>query len=129
MNTKLHTVSDSRGRPISFLVTAGQVSDHIGARALLRSVPNVDGLLAGRGHDAGWFREALQDKGIRPCIPGRKSRAKPLGFDKRRYKRRTRIVIVFGRLKDWRQAATRYDRCPKIFLSAIALAATVINWL
>ncbi|MCI5108956.1 MAG: IS5/IS1182 family transposase, partial [Marivita sp.] len=25
--------------------------------------------------------------------------------------------------------ATRYDRCPKVFLSAIALAAIVIYWL
>jgi len=31
--------------------------------------------------------------------------------------------------KDWRRVATRYDRCPKVFLSAIALAATVIYWL
>ncbi|MES0863408.1 IS5/IS1182 family transposase, partial [Ruegeria sp. SCPT10] len=27
--------------------------------------------------------------------------------------------------KDWRHIATRYDRCPKVFLSAIALAALV----
>jgi hypothetical protein len=40
-----------------------------------------------------------------------------------------RIEIMFGRLKDWRRVATRYDRCPKVFLSAIALAATVIHWL
>ncbi|MEG4641524.1 MAG: transposase, partial [Sedimentitalea sp.] len=40
-----------------------------------------------------------------------------------------RIEIMFGRLKDWRRVATRYDRCPKVFLSAIALAATVIYWL
>ncbi|WP_417267411.1 MULTISPECIES: transposase [Celeribacter] len=45
------------------------------------------------------------------------------------YKRRNRIEIMFGRLKDWRRVATRYDRCPKVFLSAIALAATVIYWL
>ncbi|MDW4551619.1 IS5/IS1182 family transposase, partial [Defluviimonas sp. D31] len=25
--------------------------------------------------------------------------------------------------------ATRYDRCPKVFLSAVALAATVMFWL
>ncbi|MBK6023430.1 hypothetical protein ABIB58_002124, partial [Brevundimonas sp. UYEF29] len=25
--------------------------------------------------------------------------------------------------------ATRYDRCPTVFLSAIALAATVLFWL
>ncbi|MHA7868798.1 MAG: IS5/IS1182 family transposase, partial [Salipiger thiooxidans] len=37
--------------------------------------------------------------------------------------------IMFGRLKDWRRVATRYDRCPKTFFSAIALAATVICWL
>ncbi len=29
-------------------------------------------------------------------------------------------------LKDWRRVATRYDRCPKVFLSAIALVATVM---
>ncbi|WP_235952828.1 transposase, partial [Alterinioella nitratireducens] len=53
----------------------------------------------------------------------------PVKYDKRRYKRRNRIEIMFGRLKDWRRVATRYDRCPKVFLSAIALAALVIYWL
>lgn len=28
-----------------------------------------------------------------------------------------------------RRVATRYDRCPKAFFSAVALAATVIFWL
>ena len=34
---------------------------------------------------------------------------------------------MFGRLKDWWRVATQYNRCPKIFLSAIALAVTVYN--
>ena len=71
----------------------------------------------------------LQEKGIKPCIPGRKSRNEPIKYDKRRYPRRNRIEIMFGRLKDWRRVATRYDRCPTVFFSAIALAATVIFWL
>ncbi len=33
MNTKLHAFCDSRGRPLNLFVTAGQVSDDIGARA------------------------------------------------------------------------------------------------
>lgn len=33
---------------------------------------------------------------------------------------------MFGRLKDWRRVATRYGRCTKVFLSAVALAATVM---
>ena len=72
------------------------------------------------------IRDALKDKGIRPCIPGRKSRARPIRHDKRRYKRRNRIEIMFRRLKDWRRLATRHDGCPKVFLSAKALAATVM---
>ncbi|CUH46413.1 Transposase [Ruegeria atlantica] len=129
MNTKLHAICDSKRRPLNLFVTAGQVSDYIGARALLSSIPNADWLLGDRGYDADWFRDALKDKGIRACIPGRKQRKTPVKYDKRRYKRRNRIEIMFGRLKDWRRVATRYDRCLKVFLSAIALAALVIYWL
>jgi transposase len=78
MNTKLHAVTDAVGRPIRLFMTAGQVSDYTGAAALLSSLPSADWLLADRGYDADWFRDALKDKGIRPCIPGRKSRAKPV---------------------------------------------------
>ena len=125
MNTKLHAITDTNGRPIRFFVSAGQISDYTGAAALLGDMPKAQWLLGDRGYDADWFREALQDKGIRPCIPGRKARKKPIKYDKRR----NRIEIMFGRLKDWRRVATRYDRCPEVFLSAIALAATVMFWL
>jgi len=67
--------------------------------------------------------------GIRPCIPGRRSRGKAVRYDKRHYRHRNRIEIMFGRLKDWRRVATRYDRCAKTFLFAVALAATVMFWL
>ncbi|SNT36659.1 transposase, IS4 family [Tropicimonas sediminicola] len=126
MNTKLHAICDSQRRPLDLFVTAGRVSDYIGARALLSSLPNVEWLLGDRGYDADWYREASKDKGIRPGIPSRKQGKTPVNYDKRRYKRRNRIEFMFGRLKDWRRVATRYDRCPKVFLSAIALAATVI---
>ena len=77
-------------------------------------------------YEADWFRDALQAKGIQPCIPGRRSRLEPVEYDKRSDKRRRRIEIMFGRLKDWRRVAPRYDRCPTVFFSAIALADTVI---
>ena len=101
----------------------------VGARVLLGNLPNVGWLLGDRGYDADWFREALKDKGIRACIPGRKSRGKTARYDRRRDKRRNRIEIMFGRLKDWRRVATRYDRCPETFFSAFILAATVLFWL
>ena len=129
MNTKLHAVADAHGRPIRLFMTAGQVSDYTGAAAMSGSLPKADWLLADKGYDADWLRNDLKDKGIRACIPGRKSRNTPVRYDKRRYKSRNRIEIMFGRLKDWRRVATRYDRCPIVFLSAVALAATVIFWL
>ena len=85
MNTKRHAVTDANGRPISLFMTAGQVSDNIGAAAVLDSMPKVQWLLGDRGYDADWFRKALQAKGITPCIPGRKSRTEPVRYDKRRY--------------------------------------------
>ena len=129
MNTKLHAICDSQGRPLDLFVTAGQVSDYMGAAALLGSLPNAKWLLGDRGYDADWFRDALKGRGITACIPGRRQRKVPVKYDKRRYKRRNRIEIMFGRLKDWRRVATRYDRCPRVFLSAITLAALVIYWL
>ena len=126
MNTKLHAITDTSGRPIHLFITAGQVSDYTGAAALMNGLSEAEWLLADRGYDADWFREALVDKGTRPCIPGRKSRKKTVKYDKRRYKRRNRIERIFGKLKDWRCIATRYDRSSTVFLSAIALAANVI---
>jgi IS5 family transposase len=70
MNTKLHAVADANGRPLSFFLTAGPVSDYTGAAALSDDLPKAQWLLGDRGYDADWFRDALQAKGIKPCILG-----------------------------------------------------------
>jgi len=67
MNTKLHAICDSQSRPLELFITAGRVSDYIGARVLPGSPSEVDWLLGDRGYDANWFREVLQDKGIKPA--------------------------------------------------------------
>ena len=45
------------------------------------------------------------------------------------YRQRHKIEIMFGRIKDWRRIAMRYDRCAPTFFSTICLAATVIFYL
>ena len=129
MNSKLHAVTDALGRPLRMVLTAGQRSDYIGARALLDALPPARHLLADRGYDADWYREALESKGIAPCIPSRKCRKLAIPHDETRYRQRHKIENSFSKLKDWRRVATRYDRCPTVFLSACALAAVVIFWL
>ena len=100
MNTKLHAIADANGRPLSFFMTAGQVSDYTGAAALLDDMLGAQWLLGDRGYDANWFRDPLKAKGIQTCIPGRKSRNEPVRYDKRRYRRRSRIEVMFGGPKD-----------------------------
>ena len=95
MNTKLHAVADAEGRPLSFFMTAGQVSDYTGAAALLDDLPPAQWMLGDHGYDADWYRDALQAKGITPCIPRQKSSIKPVKYDKRRYRSRSRIDHVW----------------------------------
>jgi transposase len=103
MNSKLHAVTDAAGRPLRMFLTAGQRSDYIGARALLDGLPPANHMLADRGYDADWYREALEDKGITPCIPSRKNRKVPIPYDEARYRKRHKIENSFARLKDWRR--------------------------
>jgi transposase len=112
-----------------FFLTAGQTSDYKGARHLLGRLPGAKELLADRGYDADWFRNALKEKGISPCIPPRAKRNNPADYDKELYRQRYRIENMFGRIKDWRRIATRYDVCAHTFFSAILIAATCCFWI
>ncbi|HCQ63720.1 MAG TPA: IS5 family transposase [Rhodobacteraceae bacterium] len=127
--SKLHAVTDAARRPIRMFLTGGQRSDYIDALALGDDLPNAKVFLADRGHDADRFRNAPKDQGIMPCIPSRKMRKVPIPHNAELYKCRHGIENSFARLKDWRRVAPRHDRCPKVFLSACALAAVVVFWL
>ena len=110
-------------------LTAGQVSDHKGARHLLSYLPPAATLLADRGYDSTWFRNGLAERAITPCIPSTKSRKRPYDYDKTLYQQRHKIENMFAKLKDWRRVATRYDRCAHTFFSAICIAAAFAFYL
>ena len=58
-----------------------------------------------------------------------KNRRRKLFLDQTFYRNRNAIECMFGRLKDFRCVATRYDCRAEVFLSAVALATTVSYWL
>ncbi len=111
------------------LLSEGQMSDYKGAALMIDAFPKAKVLLADRGYDADWFRAALAQHKITPCIPSKASRKVPIPHDAMLYRRRHKIENMFGRLKDWRRIHTRYDRCADTFMSAICIAATLIFWL
>lgn len=86
-------------------------------------------LIGDKGYDSDEFRAALNAKGIKPCIPPRKNRNTHISYCRKLYKTRHKVENMFGKLKDWRRVATRYDRCAHTFFSAICIAATVIFYL
>jgi transposase len=115
--------------PILMLLLESQTSDYIGARALVSSISWAGAPLADRGYDADLFRNTVIDKGIQPCILSRSGRKVEVPHVADLYRLRHRIENMFARLNDRRRIATRYDRSPILFLSAYALAATVIYWM
>ena len=111
------------------LLSEGQMSDYKGAALMIDALPRAKALLADRGYDADWFRAALDARGIAACIPSKANRKVPIPHDTVLYRQRHRIENMFGKLKDWRRIATRFDRNIKNFMAAISIAAAVIWWL
>jgi transposase len=111
------------------LLSEGQMSDYKGAALMLDALPPAKTLLGDRGYDASWFRNALAERGIVPCIPSKTNRKIPIHHDRVLYRQRHKIENMFGKLKDWRRIHTRYDRCAHTFFSAICIAAIVIFWI
>lgn len=129
LNSKLHAIVNDDGKPLVMALTAGQVSDHIGAKIMYPSLPNATILIGDKGYDSDEFRAALKAKGIASCIPPRSGRNHPATYSKTLYKQRHKVENAFNRLKDWRRIATRYDRCADLFFAAITIAAIVIWWI
>lgn len=85
-------------------------------------------LLADKAYDANSLREWLKARNVEAVIPSSAARTVPYPLDRNAYKRRNIIERMFGKLKNWRRIATRYDRLANNYLAAIALVSIVIAW-
>lgn len=124
----MHAVINEHGKPLILALTAGQVSDHVGAKIIYPVLPKAKTLIADKGYDSDEWRAALKAKGIASCIPPRAKRKAPVAYCKTLYKQRHKVENTFNRLKDWRRVATRYDRCADLFMAAITIAAIILFW-
>jgi transposase len=81
-------------------------------------------LIGDKGYDSDEIRSDLAKRGIEPVIPPRSNRTKPIGYDRKAYKRRNLIERCVNRLKQFRRIATRYEKTARAYLSMLGLAAT-----
>ena len=116
---------DSLGRPLRFLLAAGQSHDVLAAPALLAGfTPRA--VMADRAYDSSALRQLIAQAGAEAVIPSTRSRKTPIPHDPILYRLRNRIERCFNKLKHFRRFATRYDRLATHFLAFIQLAAAMI---
>jgi transposase len=128
-NSKIHAIVDTDLRPWALILTPGNTADCVMAQDCVSLIPGIKELVADKGYDTDAFRAFLKRRKIRIVIPGKSSRKKRIRHDRQAYKRRNVIERCFGRLKDFRRIATRYDKLAANFFSAVCLVAIVIYWL
>ena len=116
-------MSDAKGRPHVLMVTAGNINDMLMAEALFAAAGPFRQLVADRGYDTNRVRELIAARGAVAVIPSTATRRPQIPYDKACYRSRNLIERMWGRLKDWRRLATRYDKLARNFLAAIALAS------
>ena len=92
-------------------------------------MPRSPILLGDKGYDSNAIRHKVEGKGTMPNIPPKANRRWKNCFSPYLYVIATPSRRMFGRLKDFRRIATRYDRSATNFLAAICLAATISYWL
>lgn len=120
-------LADALGRPVRFIITAGQVGDVTVAPALVDGLAGA-AVLADKAYDSNAFRRHVADIGAAAVIPSNRTRKILIPHDAMAYKCRNRIERCFNRLKHFRRFATRYDRRTIHFAGFVLLAAAMI-WL
>ena len=99
------------------------------AVTLLSIVTKLKRLLADKAYDADSLRNWLKLQKIKAVIPSTATRRTPYPLDRTAYRRRNVIERMFCKLKNWRRIATRYDRHAQNYLSGLALAAIICEWI
>ena len=150
LTTKIHHAVDGRGRPLAIVVTGGQRNDGAMLHRVLADIriPRLgggrprtrpDSVIADKAYSAGVIRRALHARGIRVVIPeksdqiaSRKKRGRrggrPPTLDTTAYRGRNVVERSFGKNKQWRAIATRYDKLAITYRAAAVLHAC-LTWI
>ena len=83
-------------------------------------------VLADKGYDGANAILVAHQAGAVPVIPSRKTTAQWRPFDAVLYKECNLVERLFGKLKQFRRVATRYDKHIQNYLGFVAIAAIVL---
>ena len=142
LSTKIHALTDQYCCPITVMLSPGQAGDNPYLQPLIEAHHRGDsvafGLLADKAYSHPSTRALLRSKKIPHTIPERSDQiarrkakgsagGRPPAFDAETYKDRNTVERGFGRLKQWRAIATRYDKYATTYLGGVLLASMIIH--
>ena len=125
MTTKFHLSITSDGHIVEGLLSGGNVADITEANDLTEDVYGCY-VVEDKGYDSDEHRENLLSRYNIPVIPGRKNRKTKIIYDKEIYNFRRKIEIFFGKIKENKRLALRFDKSDESFLGFLAIASIKI---
>jgi transposase len=126
-NTKIHTLVDGLGNPISFMLGSGNEHDSVRAIPLLKQI-NIKGcnILGDKAYGVQVIRDYISSQKATYTIPPKSNFNEPWFVDWHTYKERHLVECFFQKLKWFRRVATRYDKLDDSFLAFVYIAAVMI---
>ncbi len=138
-STKLHLRAEGKGKPMTFVLTAGQRHEATKLEALMeqgavkrvgRGRPKLrpQRILGDKAYSSRKIRRYLKRRGIGYTIPRRSNETRTGPFNRALYKERNYVERLINRLKQFRRVATRYEKRAVNFLAMVTLASIML-WL
>ena len=122
---KIHAVVNSLGQPVTRKLTGANAADSPHLPAWIAGV-ETEAVLADKGSDSDANRAAIRDQGAEPCIPPRRNRTERIEYDRHLYRERSVVELYFGRIKQYRRVATRYDKKARNYQGFVWVASIAI---
>lgn len=120
---------DALGNCLHLVLTPGHWADCTQLPALLAALRRPPGaVVADKAYDTNAVLQAIEQCHAEPVIAPKTSRNEPRAYDRNLYADRNKAERFFGRLKEARGFATRYEKTAVSFLAAAHLLAA-LDWL
>lgn len=108
-----------------------------GQRSELKAAPALLALAVGlglvrrvvcdRAYSSRAWRATITEAGAEPVVPANRTHP-AVNYDRAAYRRRYRVEQAWGRLKEWRAVATRYEKTAASYLGVLHVAAA-LDWI
>jgi transposase len=128
-STKIHLAVDSRGLPVYYELSCGNTHDIVHGESLVANSPASKVVVADKGYSSEKLRDYIRENDATPVIPRKvDSLVGNDDIDWCMYKYRHLVENAFGRIKQYRGIATRYEKLERNYHSMVALAFAMM-WL